>query len=343
MQRVGAMKLMSDRMLFRAVDRWIWRTYPELADWVVKTTEKHDIPLPSVAFPVSQNDKFCWRKVFETDPRLPVVTDKLLVREWLTEEGIACETPEVLWFGKTADKVPKRVWRASAVLKASNAWNANAFAPIPKKRRPRVIGRLNGKLKSNLNDGLWTAARFFASSGWIFAEERLDAAEMQELKFYTYGSRILQAFRSLNRDGERYGQIWERQEDGTYLLAERSSSAAPLRCEDPLPETFAKAEALAKEIGQRFDHMRVDFLLQGDKVYLGELTPLNQRGVLAGIGHETEGRVAEIWDIRESWTMKNRAGPLWKRYYFSRLRACLDAGLDYSDCRDPSLIGQASG
>ena len=81
---------------------------------------------------------------------------------------------------------------------------------------------------------------------------------------------------------------------------------------------------LARELGSYFDHMRVDLLSDGTRIWLGELTIYNRGGEVVDRGQDPEDPLNTSWDLRNSWFLtKPQRG--WRRIYAQALKRRLGA------------------
>jgi hypothetical protein len=85
------------------------------------------------------------------------------------------------------------------------------------------------------------------------------------------------------------------------------------------PQTREMVE-LAKRIAVGFDHLRVDFLWNGQHFYLTEITIYSQGGFLLYSDQDLLKTMASMWDMRSSWLFgKGQSG--WRHYYVAWLDA----------------------
>lgn len=277
----------------------------------------------SIAAPRVTNAKYSWRKLFDHDPRFNTVTDKLSVKRFIDELGIAVTVPKTLWQGK-AQELPTHFYEADVVIKASHGWGTNIYPGrdgLDRAQTDRLI-----KEAMSQNHGRRTNQwAYYDLKPCLFVEERIvSAGSFVDLKVYSYGSqlrRIVQ-IRSLG-NGKRLGGIWNRNESGRYVLSEKPSAVSPDEIDQqPLPSTLDRALDISEQIGCHFDHMRIDFLAVEDRLYLGELTVYNLSG-RENEGHRFDGDSNLHWDLRRSWFL-NTPQTGWRAIYASALKRFCD-------------------
>ncbi|NNL17952.1 MAG: hypothetical protein HKP37_04330 [Boseongicola sp.] len=278
--------------------------------------------LPNPALPKSLNDKFFWRKVFDKNPLFPIVCDKLAVRDWLKENGFDLVLPEVVWVGNDAGDIPEDLWQPGLVLKGNNGSGWNVFFKEPMPKRDDVIARAR-HFATQKYGTQWYEPFYFEVQPKIYLEEFIEQAKY-ELKFYTFGDIVPRVFAPYERDLTQQADIWRTDEDGLLYVSDEVSPSSKSRANRPLPPVAAQALAIAKALGQRFDHVRVDFLSDGHELWFSELTLTNLGGHVDGVRGETYAQMNAAWDLRKSWFLTTpQAG--WRRIYASALLRRLNA------------------
>jgi hypothetical protein len=141
---------------------------------------------------------------------------------------------------------------------------------------------------------------------------------MVELKCFTYGPTV-EFFLFLRRRPPGHGARWERDETGRFQRSTTATTVSDHVDDSPLPEFIDELLAVASRIGSHFDHMRVDFLSDGTRFYLGELTVYHNAGTVFGQGHLDDAPASRSWDLRNSWCMTvPQTG--WRKHYAEALR-----------------------
>ncbi|MEM6896450.1 MAG: ATP-grasp fold amidoligase family protein [Pseudomonadota bacterium] len=332
------MRRRSDAILFYAVDLWVWFAHPKLTRWTFRLM-KRLLAVPSVAYPLSMNDKMCWRKVFDRNPLFKVVCDKLTVRDWLKEVGASVDGPRVVWVGDRADDIPEHVWEGNYVLKTSHACGTNHFTEDFRDRRDVAIAALNKSAAQEYGHSGYESG-YFGIKGRVFAEDALKRDGLEEIKAYTFGPNVWRVFRSRTVGDIRNADSWERDSAGALVQLDADTAAGKGRLNEGPPPVWDFALEEASKLGAHFDQARVDFLYDGETLWFSEMTLFNQGGFIHRRGHEVSEEAVGLWDLRESWAWKNPPKQGWKAYYFRRLRAAMEEGEDYSGSRN-WLVGAA--
>ncbi len=308
-----------DSILFSSVWAWVILNYPkQYLLYLNLSRKKGALPLP--VLPRNANDKFFWRKVFDHDPRFPIISDKLAVKDWVRQEGIDVKTARVVWQGKDAHQIPHSLLDEPIVLKANHGWNMNIFIRGGEHNREGIIQTANSFLNKTHGEqtGEWG---YRDIPRCLFAEEMLGKGDKEvfELKFYTFGDKLGRLIVIYDRYGDAAADVWMPDEDGTFRLTEETTAVTEKRAGRPLPRSSKHAEEIAREIGSRFDHMRVDLFTDSQEIWLSELTIYNLGGHMMDYGHDPDSPLNTVWDLRRSWFLSTPQRG-WRRMYANALR-----------------------
>ncbi len=134
----------------------------------------------------------------------------------------------------------------------------------------------------------------------LFVEDLIEDAHT-EFKFYMFGRKVGRLVMIYNRYTEMSADAWITEDDEYFQIVDMPTAVTSTQAKRPLPPAFEQALMLSKEIGKHFDHMRVDLLSNGKKLWFSELTVYNMSVHLPKLGHDPNHRFTTIWDIRKSW------------------------------------------
>ena len=76
---------------------------------------------PRLFTPQTFSEKVQWRKLFDLDPQFGVFSDKLRVRDYISERAGPDVLPPLLWVGDDPDAVPFENFRLPYVVKSTHA------------------------------------------------------------------------------------------------------------------------------------------------------------------------------------------------------------------------------
>ncbi len=306
---------MSDKVL--SLIRWaILLRYPRLSYWYWKVGHYKRIPNP--ANPQTANDKFFWRKIFDRRPEFTEISDKLLVRDWLKRNSINIEGPPVLWSGTDPADIPGHLLSGGVVVKANHGSRTNLFLQEAPPNRSVVNRKLRKYLRKphgrkKLEWG------YFGVSRKLFVEKIIPNM-VAEFKIFTFGERVERLQIIYGRFSEEgiSADVWLPDGQGGWTLFEGSPEITR-NANRPMPETTQQALDVARQIGDHFDHMRVDILTDGHSLWFSELTIYNLAGMIPIVGRDPAEGVNTSWDLQKSWFMQTPQSG-WKKLYADRLR-----------------------
>ncbi|MBS8228556.1 hypothetical protein DYI42_20210 [Vannielia litorea] len=298
--RVSHASRRSDAALFAAVDAWARLRHRRALHWTARQ-EPGIARRFHVALPRGMNDKWLWRKVFDHDPRFVTLCDKLATKPWVARFGVP--VPRTLWAGTDARDIPPELLKGDVVVKANHASGRNILITGGQPGREEVVERANRFLRHGFGReaGEWAYA---AVPRRLFVEEHLGGGTLlRDLKIYTFGRHVERVFHVVDRFGDMRADMWEDRGAGLAPY-EGTIHDFEARYTGPMPATLPQALDLAARIGAEFDALRVDFLTDGQNLWLGELTVYDQGGFREYDGHLPGTYPACLWDLRRSWFMQ---------------------------------------
>ena len=278
--------------------------------------------LPNPALPRTLNDKYFWRKVFDRAPVFTRISDKILVREWLKVQNIDVQSPEILWTGTRPEDIPDTLLTNGVVVKANHGSGTNVMLEAPPADREAFNERLHRYLRKDYGRKKLEWA-YFDIERRILVERRIPNINA-EFKFYTFGERLERLVMIHDRFEEISADIWVPDGKGGWALENEKAMVSSRQGNKPLPQSMEAAEALAREIGKRFDHMRVDILTDGKEIWFSEVTIYSMAGYFrSGIGDDPEHRMNLAWSLSDSWFMKTKQTG-WRKWYKRALESTGD-------------------
>ena len=298
--------------------RWtVLLRHPRVSYWYYKVDRSHRLPDP--ANPRTMNEKYFWRKIFDRSPEFIEISDKLRVRDWLAKNQIDIDSPPVIWAGTDPAEIPDELLASGVVVKANHGSGTNVLlhdAPPDRaafnRRMRRYYRKPQGRKRLE-----WA---YFGITRKIMIEALIPNITT-EFKVYTFGHRIERLVIIYDRFSDEIADVWLPDGQGGWALFEGAAAVAK-RANRPLPENTEAALQISRQIGGHFDHMRVDILSDGRKLWFSELTIYNMAGYLPFVGDVSSEAVNTSWDLKKSWFMRTpQTG--WKRLYYAELRKIL--------------------
>lgn len=294
--------------------------------------EAHDFAEPPshrIAVPRTVNEKLLWRRIFDHDPRFVTLSDKLACKAWVAGLGLDVEIPRVLWVGTDAAEIPPEAIEGDVVVKANHGSGTNLLLPRDLPERGSLVLQANAFLRQSYGR-MFHEWAYFGIERKLFVEEMVGVGgpPLRELHYHTFGRHVERVVHLVDRFGDRRVANWDHAPEGGMRLSQgRASLTSPL-LEESLPATHDRAKAIAAEIGSHFDYVRVDFMTDGTRLWMGEITVYNLAGFVLDCGHLEDCPMTRAWDLRRSWFLTTRHADPAMRSYAGALRRELDRADD---------------
>jgi hypothetical protein len=272
-----AVTSLSDRVIFAVVQCLAVLRHPRITQSFWKRRGR----IPNFARPSELGETVQWRKVFDHNPLFNTLCDKLAAKRWVAERFPDVTMLEPVWVGTKPEDVPEALTRPGYIIKANHGCRANYFPhlkPLPRPALNRLMAR-------------WLRRSYYLQGQWgyrgiprkLFVERRIGVdAPLTEYCFRCHDGVVAVCYivRNQHQDGECGCDFAG---DGTRLPPmDGKDPANNLPPDYVLPPSYFRARDMASRISRGLDHVRVDFLVDGDRVYLGELT------IYPGSGYGTE-------------------------------------------------------
>ncbi|MGR3484120.1 MAG: hypothetical protein ACU0BF_02135 [Paracoccaceae bacterium] len=292
----------------RALATELWarlcRAWPEQTEIVSRRADFYGIE--RLAFPITANHKFLWRRFVDHHPVWRDLSSKVDVKLWAADQGISTVFPQTLWVGTDPDALPDALLVPGHIVKLDRAFGSRHFV----QRGTAVeIDRIRQKARA------WLARRpghaglqwgYFTDQPRILIETvYAPPEELEEFKVYTFGADASRVLRIAGREVQTKGVRLDRMPDGRFAQMEELPEVASAPLTTPTPGGWDEMMAVASKIGARFDHLRVDFMTApGRPFVLNELTVYNLAGKYPQGGRDPGSLGSRLWDIRRSPTMQ---------------------------------------
>jgi len=286
----GAGTSRADRLVFAVVQAICLLRYRKLRREFRRVRGRQ----PNLAQPTEHTDLVQWRKIFDHDPRFIRFTDKLATKYWAAEHFPDIRVAMPLWVGSRPEDLPDELIVPGNVIKASHGFRMNYFpgpAPLP---RPELDAMMAG----------WLRRSHYIQDQWayrdvprrLFVEPRIGSGgPLVEYTFRSHDGEVSAGFVSHNQHAENEQQAHF---DGAGRRLPNKIGVPDtmlLPADYVLPPSYFEAMAQARRLSRGVDHVRVDFLVDGEDIYLGEMTVYPG----AGYGREREAFNAPL--IERAW------------------------------------------
>ena len=311
--------LVFDHIVFACVELWgicrhnrLWRKYLRIAQKGGR--------VPCLSFPRVENDKFYWRKTIDHNPDFVTVSDKLASKDWAIKAGCTIPSPSTLWSGESLKELPKHLLGEQAILKSNNSYGQCFRLGQPDLTFEMVQATAKDWFKLQHWKRCYEIAYKYVTPQYL-VEQLLKNADgtIVEIKFLTYGSRVVRAILIESQNGVRKAQVWDLYPDGRKILSPKKTVIGEGELHRDIPPDDTAIE-VASLLGSYFDHIRVDLYLVSDRYYLGELTVYDMAGMFSPVGLDLEIISITSLDLRRAWFFKEKQTWYWEVYKFAYLR-----------------------
>lgn len=282
-----SLDVLVDEAIFVLTNAMVWLCHPVFAI----TCAVNLGHLPDFARPRGHNDLVQWRKHFDHNPQFAVFCDKLAARDWARQRIPQLRSAELMWVGTDPDALPPEFLADGYVVKTTSGSGRNYYPGRTHWTPEERHRRLTRWLKPAGRKGEWGYSQVTPR---LFVERLIGAPDrIVDLTLRCHDGVVSTAFVAtrwksdaamatyLDVDGQRIDRPVE--------------GAGQLTHDVLAPGVFARAGDLARRLSLGIDQVRIDFVVDGEDLYLGELT------VYSASGFGDEERVGVGLAIERAW------------------------------------------
>ncbi len=261
----------ADGLVFAAANLWAYLRHP----WLALTACRRLRRLVNFARPTTHGEMMQWRKVFDHNPLFVIHVDKLAAKRWARQRCPDLATAEVLWEGNDPELLPEALISPGHVIKSNNG-SARNYLPhrgiwprhVFLRRTRRWLRRHPARL------GEWAYGEVEPR---LYVERLIGRGQpIMDLNIRTFGGEVAVAFLA-HRWKTPDGRAAYLDPAGNRLMLDVDGPGS-LPLAFPVPPAFHVARSFAEQLGKGVDHVRVDFMLDGDDIYFNELTHYSASG-----------------------------------------------------------------
>jgi hypothetical protein len=280
--------------------------------------------LPFFIVPRTLNEKYLWRKLFDHNPVFTIVSDKLACKDYIRQRLPDLGVAKVLKVLSCPDEIlqlPDNFLLQPWVLKSSQGSGDVLVMPHGCLDRFMLVARATSMLAKEHGRAHHEWGYFNVPKKIFFEEYIQPQEELFELKFYTFGKHVGRVVQIGGRFKKLWAQAWELGANGQLVYSSEPATLASPKANEPLPSTTRRMLEIAKQLGKDFDHMRIDLLTDGQRIWFGELTVYNLGGYhIAPSGYMLNTGMTLLWKLKNAYCMTVEHKSLAKKYYFSVLK-----------------------
>ena len=256
---------------------------------------------PRFKNPRSFSEKVYSRLLFDRDPQWTLISDKLLVRDYVASKVGNQYLVPLLWKGDRPEDIPFDELPLKFVIKANHGCKYNIIV-----KDKTHLNKANAIIKLNkwLDENYCTDK--FLGTGWayknikpiIIVESFIEnnGKVPEDYKFFCYSGQAEFIQVSFDRFGDATERILDRNFNPLDLY--NGQKLYPGRVKRP--DNYEDMLKLAESLALGFDFIRVDLYSVGGRLYFGELTCYPAGGRAIFIPRKYDFLFGEKWKIRST-------------------------------------------
>ncbi len=260
---------------------------------------------PNFDTPQTLNEKVIWRKLYDRDPRLPDLVDKIKVKDIVARQFGTDVIIPTLGVYNTVDELDFNVLplsRPPYVLKANHGSTFNVFIKDRSFDSKAVRAKLTRFLKVNYGDHMleWAYSKVQPR---ILLEPYLETPNrgtIPDYKFHVFGGVVYAIQMVMDRfDTYRisfYNPDWKLLDIRHYGNRPRSNEAVPA------PARLRDMIQLAEALGKDWPYVRVDLYEINQQIKFGELTFYTTSGLDRFDPYEWDYKFGQQW--KQDWAAR---------------------------------------
>jgi len=221
--------------------------------------------------PITYNEKLQWIKLYDKNPLMPKCVDKFTVRDYVKEKGCAEILNELLWEGFNPEDIPFKDFPNKFVIKVTHG---STFNIICTDKNKLDIEKTKKKLKR------WLKEKFLPCYGeWFYGIEKpriivekfIESEDgLKDYKVFCFNGipQYISVYsdRSMGQlKQEIYDIHWEE-------VNGKTGNYGNVDIKTKKPEVLQDLLNYATKLSKDFKHARVDFFIEQNKIYFGEIT-----------------------------------------------------------------------
>jgi hypothetical protein len=256
----------------RQILKPIWRTFTQIIgpkNHIILEHLRYIHTLPNLRDPKLLNEKIAYRKLYDRDPRMAPLIDKIASKEAMEARfGESFIIPTLAIYA-TAEEIDFTALQYPCVLKTSNASGTNLFLhtpPADEKAARKMLNKMLG-YKHYRTSEEWAYSQIVPR---ILLEPLVDGGKngLVDYKFHVYDGRVF----AIQVDIDRFVHHTRCVMDPNWNKFPVSMTFPFYTGDVPRPPKFDQMLRYAEEIGKDFSYVRVDLYDVKGEVKFGEMT-----------------------------------------------------------------------
>lgn len=283
---------------------------------------------PDIAVPRDVNEKMLWRKLFDRNPDFVRFSDKLRAKEYIQRQFPGIALSPVLWTGTDLRDLPEDQVGQRRFLKANHSSGMNIALDDGPVDRQQLVKTTRSWLahRHDRVHGEWgyrdVNPKFFLEADISAGQE----ADLVDLIVYVFSNSVTLIVATIGEKTARERVALFDAEgcrlDAVPVSHRDRARAAALPDDFDLPLDAATLGRHALMIANGNDHLRVDFMWNGEKLYFCEVTVYPGGGYRSYSDPKIVQLMGQTWNLADSWFLRTSQSG-WRRRYAAWLRAQL--------------------
>ena len=244
--------------------------------------------------PQSISEKINWRKLYQRDPRIVDLSDKIKVKSFI-EATIGAEyVIPTLWTGTDPLQMPLKDLPLPFVVKTNHSCGDTILVRTPadlddvKAIQDQMAYHLAHKHSYKYRE--WG---YYGIKPAILIEEMIgNGSPPEDYKFWVFHGKVQCVGINIDRFGRNLENWVDR--DGKALDLKKTREASH---DFQLPESFPKMVTIAEKLGAEFDFVRVDLYSVNNTISFGEMSFYPGAGMNPYSPREWDYKLGSYWTI----------------------------------------------
>lgn len=221
--------------------------------------------------PKTFNEKLQWIKLYDKNPLMPKCVDKYTVRDYVKNMGCEGILNELLWEGFNPEEIPFDTLPDKFVIKVTHGSTFNIICTDKSKLdKEEAIKKLKKWLKEKFLPcyGEWF---YGVEKPRIIVEKYIESKDgLKDYKVFCFNGEP--KYIGVYSDREKGKTKQELYDLNWNELDSKTGNFANQIKKTKKPKKFDELLKLSNILSKDFNHARVDFFIEKEKIYFGEIT-----------------------------------------------------------------------
>jgi hypothetical protein len=252
--------------------------------------------------PKTYNEKINFKKLFNKDKLVDTCSNKFELKNYIESLKLNVYTTKTFWFGRKLTSEIFKELPKQFVVKISNDNGPKSWEFVKNKDEAninKIVNKFNKRVKYKY--GAYSGEKWYdRTKNIILIEEYLDSSifPLEEIKVYCFNydpllnkptEYILRLIK--DRDTSKSQSFY----DKDWNLLDIEYMGNKNHGHKTKPVFFTNLIENSKKISSPFDHVRIDYLIYNNKLYVNELTFADSSGFIKFGNFKTDLYFGSLW------------------------------------------------